>query len=90
MKLFLIALSTLIVAGCSKEPIAVRTTDNSGITVEELFTHDGITVYRFRDAGRAVYITKPPLNVTSNYTQHCGKGCVSRETTTTIGARHGE
>ncbi|MPS30541.1 MAG: DUF4884 domain-containing protein [Alcaligenaceae bacterium] len=86
MKLFATALCALIVAGCSKEPIATSPTDNSEITVEELFTHDGITVYRFRDAGRAVYITRPPLNVTSNYTQHCGKGCVSLETTTTLGA----
>jgi hypothetical protein len=48
----------LLFASCYKEPISTTQTDNSKFQVEELFTFDSITVYRFQDGGRAHYFTK--------------------------------
>jgi len=54
----------------------VSSTDNRGIPVAELFTHKGVTVYRFHDAGRWVYFTSKASDVTATHTESCGKGCV--------------
>ncbi|OWT67881.1 hypothetical protein CEY09_14710 [Achromobacter marplatensis] len=67
---------TLALAGCSKDPVSVSSTDNQGIPVAELFTHSGVTVFRFYDAGRWVYFTSKASDVTATHTEHCGKGCV--------------
>ena len=54
----------------------MSSTDNQGIQVAELFTHKGVTVFRFYDAGRWVYFTSKAGDVTATHTEHCGKCCV--------------
>jgi hypothetical protein len=50
-KLICILLAALL-AACSKEPVSVSGTDNKDIAVAELFTHKGVTIFRFYDGGR--------------------------------------
>lgn len=63
----------------------MSSTDNQGIQVAELFTHNGVTVFRFYDAGRWVYFTSKASDVTATHTEHCGKGCVRSVTVETKG-----
>jgi hypothetical protein len=60
-------------------PIASYPTDNEGIDVHQLFTHDGCTVYRFRDGGYHYYVTcaRGPAQTISPVS--CGKNCVRDE-----------
>lgn len=53
----------------------MSSTDNRGIPVAELFTHRGVTVFRFYDAGRWVYFTSRATDVTASHLEYCGKGC---------------
>lgn len=75
MKKAILLMAVLALAGCSKDPVASVQTNNQAVSIDELFTHDGVTVWRFNDAGHYVYFTSPPTNVKSSYTQHFGKGC---------------
>ncbi|MCD0495945.1 hypothetical protein LP085_03685 [Achromobacter sp. MY14] len=77
-----------MLAACSKEPVSVSRTDNQGISVDELFTHKGVTVFRFYDAGRWVYFTSNAGNVKALHSENCGKGCTRNVTVETIGAAH--
>lgn len=61
----------LIFGGCAKDPIRSEITKNPQIQVDELFTHDSITVYRFEDNGRYVYFCKDWTKTSHS----CGKGC---------------
>lgn len=72
--LICIALAAMLTA-CSKEPVSVSGTDNKDIAVAELFTHKGVTVYRFYDANRWVYFTSKATDITSTHQEYCGKGC---------------
>lgn len=72
-------------AACSKDPIAVTATDNGAIKVDKLFTHSGITVFRFTDGGRAVYFTSQASNIKSVGTEGCGKNCTRSVTVETLG-----
>ena len=56
-RLFLIAL-LLAIASCAKEPLSEEKTDNGEIKISLLFTHDGCSMYRFRDDGEYRYFTK--------------------------------
>lgn len=78
-------LSAITLAGCSKTPVSVSSTDNQEIQVAELFTHKGVTVFRFNDAGRWVYFTSKATDATASYVEHCGKGCTRTETVETRG-----
>jgi hypothetical protein len=61
----------LLFASCYKEPISTTQTDNSKFQVEELFTFDSITVYRFQDGAMVHYFTKSEtMSIRS-----CGKNC---------------
>jgi hypothetical protein len=53
MKLFIVIFVSLIVIGCAGEP--EQSTKQGDFQVDKLFTHDGITLYRFEDAGEYVY-----------------------------------
>lgn len=70
-------LAALVLAGCgAKEPVSKAPTDNKEVEVSEMFTHKGITVYRFYDGGRAVYFTSGgDTRYTHSTNQYCGKGC---------------
>jgi len=83
-KLIWIVLAAMLVA-CSKEPVAVSGTDNKDIAVAELFTHKGVTVYRFYDANRWVYFTSKASDITSTHQEYCGKGCTHAVTVETMG-----
>ena len=69
--------AVLLLAGCEKEPLSIEPVDNNEFRLERLFTHDGCTVYRFRDTGRSHYYTDCRGRTTSTYTTGCGKGCTS-------------
>ena len=44
--------AALAVGGCGPvDPVATSPTNNPSVEVEELLTHEGCTVYRFRDSG---------------------------------------
>lgn len=85
MKLPALMLIALAVAACGKEPVARSKTDNSRVEVETLFGHDGCTVYRFHDYGRAVYFARCAESTTASLSHHesCGKGCRRTVLTTT-------
>ena len=74
-----------MLAACSKEPVSVSRTDNQGISVDELFTHKGVTVFRFYDANRWVYFTSRASDITSTHQEYCGKGCTHAVTVETKG-----
>lgn len=52
----LLLLSFLLV-GCAKDPLSTSRSDNPSFSPDLLFQHDGVKVYRFRDAGRYIYYT---------------------------------
>lgn len=79
-----IVLAAMLTA-CSKEPVSVSGTDNKDIAVAELFTHKGVTVYRFYDANRWVYFTSNATDITSTHQEYCGKGCTHAVTVETKG-----
>ncbi|WP_175122298.1 DUF4884 domain-containing protein [Achromobacter animicus] len=79
-------LAAVALAGCTKDPVAVSTTDNQDIPVAELFTHKGITVYRFTDGGRWVYFTSTASHVTAQHLENCGKACTRSVTVETMGS----
>lgn len=66
-----LAISTVLLVGCQKEPEeAVR---NGNFKVEKLFTtKEGCTVSRFRD-DRTVYFTD--CRGSTMYEESCGKNC---------------
>lgn len=56
MTRFIAVLVALMVTGCVESVAPESSTSvGRGIVVEKLFTHDGITVYRFVDGGRTRY-----------------------------------
>lgn len=69
----LILLAVLLSSGCDNRPVSVNSTNNPEIQIEKLFTHEGCTVYRFRD-GSTHYFTDCRGSVSETHT--CGKGCV--------------
>jgi len=78
-------LLALVLAGCSKTPVSVSSTDNQEIQVAELFTHKGVRVFRFNDAGRWVYFTSKATDVTAAHLEYCGKGCTRPVRVETMG-----
>lgn len=66
-------------AGCAAEPLHSDRTNNAAVTVDLLFEHDGVAVYRFDDAGRFHYYAVPRsgarANSFSEWSEHCGKNC---------------
>lgn len=85
MKLGIAVVLVLALAGCSKSPVSVSSTDNQEIQVAELFTHKGVTVFRFNDAGRWVYFTSKATDVTASHLEYCGKGCTRPVKVETMG-----
>lgn len=67
MKKILLIFITLIFCSCEKRPIEIRKSNNPGFNVEKLFTHDGITVYRFSDGFRNHYFTSTGETITTQY-----------------------
>ena len=68
-----LAISTVLLVGCQKEPEA--STRQGNFKVEKLFTTaEGCTVSRFHD-DRTVYFTD--CRGSTTYQQSCGKNCTS-------------
>ena len=76
--LSLAALAVLaMVAGCDKPAESVVRT-GAEFTVERLFTHEGCTVFRFKDGGRNRYFTRCDgiaAQSTTTWQESCGKNC---------------
>jgi hypothetical protein len=72
--LFSAAIVTML-AGCSGPAEQTTTPSNPEYRVERLFTHEGCTVYRFRDNGTKHYVTCDNRHTSTNWTELCGKGC---------------
>ena len=68
-------LSIIFTAGCLVEPVTTTKSNNAGFEIKELFMHDSITIYRFRDRGNYHYFTK---NETIS-THSCGRNCRYQE-----------
>lgn len=49
--------AAIAVTGCYERPMSVNRTNNNNISVELLFEHEGIKVYRFTDGPKHVYYT---------------------------------
>lgn len=69
-RLVFVALFSL---ACFRDPVSEQRTNNSNFSVEELFTHNGCTIYRFVDGGRHRYWTDCRGSVSNHYSQYNGK-----------------
>lgn len=67
-------LAILILSSCEKDPIAVYQTENKEFGVAHLFTHDGCSVYRFKD-GNYHYFTNCKGESLTTISESCGKNC---------------
>ena len=73
MKKVIAITAALLIAACGKTPERSDTVGVQGVfVVDTLFTHEGCTVYRFYDEGRARYFTNCG-GVSSTYTTQQGK-----------------
>lgn len=68
MRYLLLPVVLMSVSACRPIPAeATLPTSNKQIRVDRLFTHDGVTVYRFMDQGRVIYYAVPfkgPIELT--------------------------
>jgi hypothetical protein len=84
------ALAACLVAtsfmGCvATEPVATSPSNNPDLHVDTLFTHDGCTIYRFRDLAYHYYVRcqdASPAQTIS--TLGCGKTCRREEVIQTL------
>lgn len=74
-----IAIISLILLGCTKDPISTEITQNINFTVDFLFEKDGCKIYRFYDNGRSHYYTNCTETIS---VQYCGKACEYNENIT--------
>lgn len=72
----------LVLAGCNNQAAEVRRTDNQNFEVERLFTVDGCTVYRFRDAGNTRYFSS--CQGSTSWTEPRGKTSTAIEVPTSV------
>ncbi|WLW63637.1 hypothetical protein RA224_09500 [Achromobacter aegrifaciens] len=86
MRSLVMIMAALALVGCSKDPVSVSGTDNREIQVDELFTHRGVTIYRFSDGNRRVYFSSIAGDVTAKHTENCGKDCFRTVTVESKGA----
>jgi hypothetical protein len=72
-----------LVAACVNDPVATSPSNNADIHVDQLFTHDGCTVYRFKDGWYHYYVRckgEPAVTTLSCM----GKGCKDDDSIQTI------
>ncbi len=76
----LVAFLSLSAFGCMQPAMQVHGTDNANIEVEQLFTHDGCKVFRFRDGGYHYFVRCDGATSAQTLSPvSCGKGCVRDE-----------
>ena len=75
-KIMLSLAALAMVAGCEKPAESVAHT-GAGFKVERLFTHDGCTVYRFRDSYNRYFTRCDGVTAqsTTTWQESCGKDC---------------
>lgn len=79
MKRVLSVVACLLIVGCSGSAEAVKRSTNSEYNVEVLFTdHDGFTVKRFVDGGRAHHYVTPSGAVVNTHLESQGKTTTTR------------
>jgi hypothetical protein len=74
------------ITGCVTDPLATSPSSNPDLHVDTLFTHDGCTVYRFRDLGYHYYVRclgAPSSQTVSTFTCR-GKGCSGEDAIPTL------
>ncbi|HET7371857.1 MAG TPA: DUF4884 domain-containing protein [Gemmatimonadaceae bacterium] len=79
----IILLLAIAVSGCLATPVSSSPTNNQDIDVQQLFTHEGCTVYRFRDGGYHYYVRCAQGVAQTMSPQSCGKNCVRDEAIST-------
>ena len=68
----------LALAGCPEPPVATAPSNNENVPVDVLFTHDGCTIYRFKDITYHYFakcVDGPRPAAMTITTQSCGKSC---------------
>lgn len=85
MRTIVLLIAALAVASCGKSPLSTESSNNPDVAIDKLFTHEGVTVYRFVDGGRYVYFTAPPVDVNYSHSESCGKGCTRDVRRQTLG-----
>jgi hypothetical protein len=85
-KIFILALATLTILGCSKDPISVSESNNKDIQVELLFEYEGCKMFRFKDGDNDHYFTKcinaSSQTISPRMVTQCvpvGKGMICRQ-----------
>lgn len=76
-KIMLALAALAMVAGCDKPAESIVRTGVE-FTVERLFTHEGCTVFRFKDGGSNRYFTRcdgTAAQSTTTWQESCGKNC---------------
>ena len=76
-KIMLALAALAMVAGCDKPAESIVRTGVE-FTVERLFTHEGCTVFRFKDGGSNRYFTRCDgiaAQSTTTWQESCGKNC---------------
>lgn len=88
-----LGLALLALVGCSRRaessaPAGVVVDGVAEFRVERLFTHDGCTVYRFRDSYERYFTRCDGVAARSDtqWSESCGKNC-SREVSVSGGAK---
>lgn len=71
---FLVALIALALLGCENDAEGTVRSSNSNFHVEQLFTVDECTVYRFRDGGRNHYFARCDRSTSISETQYYHHG----------------
>jgi hypothetical protein len=82
----LACLLSAVATACVADPIATSPSSNPDVHVDVLLTHDGCTVYRFRDLGYHYYVrcgVGSPDPTVSTFTCR-GKGCAGEDAIPTI------
>ena len=77
MKKYIIILTSVVVLlGCQK-PAESSASAGVDFRIDRLFTHDGCTLYRFKDAGDLRYFSRCDGADSAEVSWHesCGKGC---------------
>jgi hypothetical protein len=70
---------------CAASPLATARSNNPDVHVDTLFTHDGCTVYRFRDIQYHYYVRCPGAqSAVTRSTLSCGKYCNYEDETPTL------
>jgi hypothetical protein len=77
MRRALLLAATLVLAGCSADPIETARTGNPGVKAGLIAQIEGCNLYRVRDGdSRTVYVAVCPGGASrTSWSESCGKAC---------------